>query len=619
MTLPRHRGLRTTRPLFSRSTSLWWAALLALGPAASAQQPSDSISVAIRPTILPVLGVPATVTLDFPASIPAVSAALYLRTTGSGAPFLPFEAEQEAADATVYRLDVPADAFDPAGIDFFVAYETADGDSLTSPIVGADEEPFQLPVVSRRLEAPIVLLPREYRMVSVPAEFLTSQAFATVINEAASEALPGFVLPTASPAPTDVLGDDDTFGPYDVERWRILRWDPRGGGAAGGAYLNGPSEVGPLRPGQGFWLTAATGGSFDVESVYPAGFDLASVSTVQLESSPIEVLLQPGWNQIGSPYLFPIAWEDVEGSPLVDAPVAFEGREYDYEQEVLEPWRGYFVLNRTPNAVPLTFSIPPDAPDPQPGLAARLLDAAGAGAFLLQVRTDEVVEDGATPLRTRNTFVGIGQQEKRIETPASVTGGLTVRLGDADGRALASAITADEAGGSWTLTLRADDAWTRPRRFAVSLDEHGRRPTGWSYRLADAETGEPLALSDGTFRVSVGPGETRRFRLTLGPDVALATEPQPETGPLFGRVGPNPAPAGRAVDVAYRTPGGAAELVVLDLLGRPVRRLPLDAQPGWHETTWDGTARGAAVAPGLYFLHLRTPAGQAVRKLTVVR
>ena len=566
---------------------------------------------------------PLDVALTFELALPPTAAALYVRTTGSGAAYTVIPATQDLANPNAFALTIPADFFDPAGADFYIEY-VDDGEILTSPELDPETNPIRLPVIARRIAAPTTFRPRQYEMVTVPVQFLSSPGVAGLFNQIVGPLVPGFVLPTASPELESVLGDEAGFGLYDEERWRVLRWDPLGGALENGAYQDGPLAVGAMEPGKAVWLVAANGGGFDVESVYPAGFDLSSIDALQaLEpaSGPVEVLLEPGWNQIGSPYLFPITWADVEGSALVNAPVASVDGEYEPQQDVLEPWRGYFVFNPTLNTVPLLFSIPDEQAAPQATLAARLLGRAGADAFLVQIQTDEVAPPGdVPPLRTRNTFAGIGRQALRLSAPPPVNGGLQVRLREADGRAFASAITDASAGATWTLDLRADPSWTRARTFEVRLDEHGRRPAGWSHRLTDAATGEPIALGSGAFRVTLGPGQaTRAFHFTLAPDADQAALPTAPSTPLFGRVGPNPVQSGRAVELAYRTPGGAAEIVVLDLLGRTVHRFAASAQPGWHEATWTGRADGGALAPGLYLFHLRTPAGHAVSTLTVLR
>ena len=594
------------------------ALLLALACALPAYAQDGTVSVVPTSTPLPVVGVPFTLDLAFDIGAAPTSAALFYRATGSGSAYSTITASP-TSDPDTLSVSVPGSIFDPAGIDFYVEY-VVNGETTTLPEIDPEMRPLQLPVVSAAVQAPTFFRPRQYQMVTVPVQFLPRDVRAA-INGTARAVLPDFLpLRNATSEPTAVFED---LGEYAEESWRILRWNP-----LSETYRSGPLEVDSLQVGRSYWVISASGGGFGVESVLPAGFVLPPLSefgSFVLQSQPIEVVLQPGWNQIGSPYLFPVAWDEVEGSALVNAPVASVGGEYEGEQDVLEPWVGYFVENPTLDPVTLRFTVPGTPPGDQLAFAQRLLDRAGTGAFLLQIRTDELTEDGAdgnAARQTRNTFAGVGQQALRLKSPPPISGGPHLQLRGEDGQAFSSAIaprTTDASGAAWTLDLRADDSWTRPRQFEVRLDEHGRRPAGWSYRLADAATGEPVVLSGDAFRVSLGPGETRRFRLTLGPDAALGIDAPASSAPLFGRVGPNPVPRGQAVEVRYRTPGGAGEIVVLDLLGRAVHRIAAETPPGWHEAVWDGRTPGGAVAPGLYLLHLRTPAGQAVRKLTVLQ
>jgi hypothetical protein len=592
-------------------------ALLALFCAtASSAQDVDVIPTG---TPLPVRNVPFTVDLAFDLGLSPSSATLFYRTTGSGDAYDTISATATGEPDTL-AVSVPGDVFDPAGVDFYVEY-VVEGETRTFPELNPALAPLQLPVVSRVQEAPIVLRSRQYQMITLPFAFVPGDLL-PLINGGALLLDPEFrpIPQGRTDDPASVLED---LGEYNEETWRVLRWNP-----VAETYLNGPIEVGTFRPGYAFWVASADGGGFGVRSVIPRGFvipPLEDIDTFVFQSQPIQVLLEPGWNQIGSPYLFPVAWDDVEGSDVegVRAPVASVLGEYEPEQSVLQPWAGYFVENTLDVPVPLTFRISPDelggASPEQAPLATRLLQKAGDDAFLLQIQTDEITSN-AEPLQTRNTFVGIGREDLHIALPPPVSDGLRVRLRTEDGQTLASAIDATSDGAAWTLDLRAPPTWSETRRFEVRLDEHGARPAGWSYRLTDAVTGEPVPLAGASFSVSLGSDhEARQFRLTLGPDAALGADTPPTTAPLFGRVGPNPVQSGRGVDVSYRTPGGRGEIVVLDLLGRPVHRLVTATDAGWHDVTWDGQTAGGSVAPGLYLLHLRTPEGQAVRKLTVLR
>jgi hypothetical protein len=63
------------------------------------------------------------------------------------------------------------------------------------------------------------------------------------------------------------------------------------------------------------------------------------------------------------------------------------------------------------------------------------------------------------------------------------------------------------------------------------------------------------------------------------------------------------------------------ELVVFDVAGRRVKSLldgPLAA--GDHRIAWTGNKDdGGAATPGVYFLRLVTPHGQATRKILLIR
>ena len=66
---------------------------------------------------------------------------------------------------------------------------------------------------------------------------------------------------------------------------------------------------------------------------------------------------------------------------------------------------------------------------------------------------------------------------------------------------------------------------------------------------------------------------------------------------------------------------GEVQLVVYDMLGRPVRTLFAGAaQAGEHSLVWDGTDdAGRALASGVYLYRLQTADGTRVRKMTLVR
>jgi hypothetical protein len=67
--------------------------------------------------------------------------------------------------------------------------------------------------------------------------------------------------------------------------------------------------------------------------------------------------------------------------------------------------------------------------------------------------------------------------------------------------------------------------------------------------------------------------------------------------------------------------GGEVSLVVYNALGQTVRTLANGQYPAGHQTTvWDGRDEaGRAVAPGAYFLRLRSESQEALGRVVVVR
>jgi len=95
-------------------------------------------------------------------------------------------------------------------------------------------------------------------------------------------------------------------------------------------------------------------------------------------------------------------------------------------------------------------------------------------------------------------------------------------------------------------------------------------------------------------------------------------------GPAGGLTGlaaaPNPSAGGtRLTFQLART--GSVSLAIVGLDGRIVRELPASLYaPGTHSYDWDGLdARGARVAPGMYFAIVRTPEGTSVTRLARLR
>ena len=215
-----------------------------------------------------------------------------------------FAAVPLTATGDGYRADIPPEAVGMRGVDYYVLL--SDGaETVTVPAEAPEANPVHVPVRVTAQASGVPAAPdASYRMVTVP-------------------------LVLDDPSPAAVFGDD--FGPYVRSEWRLFRWTP-----GEDRYAEHPDLGAAMTPGVAVWLASHAEAPFDVDGG-------ASVDA----SGPFALTLEPGWNQIGSPFAFAVAWDGVGGSDAVGAPVRRGNGDYEYDQPVLEPWEGYFVENAT--------------------------------------------------------------------------------------------------------------------------------------------------------------------------------------------------------------------------------------------------------------------------------
>ena len=512
------------------------------------------------------VGEPVTVTVSA-SGFAAETAELVYRPAGGGAYRV---APLRRVDGG-YEGTIPADAVTIAGVDYYVVL-TGNGVRATSPAAAPAERPRHLRVEIPEARVPEALAPATYRMVALPL----------VPDEA---------------APPAVFGDD--FGAYDPAVWRLFQWDP-----VADAYDELPGS-GALVPGRAVWVIARAGGPFDVVDAVSAD-----------ASGPKTITLQPGWNQISTPFGFPVAWDDVEGSDLVSPPVAWDGRGYDPDQAVLEPWVGYFVENTT--GQPVALSVPPVASSVPAGAAP----LAGTGYRLRLSLTG----DGADVADTQNV-VGLDAAARvgrdRLDRGEPPPPGPHARLSLVDGgERLAHSVRPDGGGGAaWDAEVTATaDLLAAPLALSVALHDERPLPAGYGRYVIDLDHGRALPVDGGTLRLTLSAAEpVRRLKVIVGTEAFAASVAGgvPLAPPAFGleRAAPNPvrSSAALAFDVPER---GPATLDVLDVLGRRVAVVvDGDLAPGRHEATW----RPDGLASGTYVLRLRAAGQTATQTVTVVR
>ena len=493
-------------------------------------------------------------------------------------------------------VDVPGSAVTQRGVQYYV--------QATGPLTGRPE-PMQLtapttaptrtaflPVRIGEVRAEGAFAPERYRMLTVPADLGGRSVF-------------------------DLL--ETQYGPYDPRQWRVARWAPRDS-----SYRLGP-EVGPLTPGQAAWFITADGDSLIVNDARSAN-----------AAGPRSLPLQPGWNQIGSPFSFPVAWADVQRPDAVRAPVAYDasrprGERYRFAAETLRPWRGAFVYNAADTAV--TIRVPPTEDTTATTDSRRPRTATtGTGGYRLQALA--TATPGPRRLQDRSTWLGFaegaeaGFGPKDRAKPPAVGPHVRVHVVSENGPPLARSLRPPSAeGAAWTLRvgLHLGDELSSPQTVTVRFAEQGARPDGFERYVLDPARGERLSVSDPSVTVRLTPDRpTRRLRVIVGTE-AFAEQTSGGTSLAVEETtlrtnAPNPFTEATTLSdqLAERQ---EVTIAIYDLLGRRVETLvdgPREA--GVHRTTWRATGSGGqSLASGVYFCRMEAGSYAGTQKLVLVR
>jgi hypothetical protein len=525
----------------------------------------------VLPPVTALAGADVAVTALLTDDIQVVSATLKFRPGGDAA-FTEVPMVLTDANTGEWSATVPGTALDVRGLQYFV--EASDGVNVASVPPTAPAAGLQT-LVAQVTDHPAFDLP------------------------AATYVLAGAPL---NPDDADPLEVFDELGGFDPAVWRYGTFDPGAGG-----YREAGSAA-PALPGQGFWVIAAAATPVAV-----------SGRTTDL-STPFEILLQPGFNQIANPFAFPVDFADVSLPAGADANlIGWNGVAYVNGVTTLAPATGYWIFHGGPDPAPL--SIPPlgtgvarAAPGSvAPGVAPA--DDERAWGFVARAeadgRTDDDnrfgVREGATSGRDALDFA---------DAPPPPAGYAVVSLVDAEGRRLLTDWRPPGIEGArWTLRLDTDRVGVA---YRVEIERERALPDGWGLLAWPVEGGDPVELTEGGVLSGtvVSTLASREWILAAGPPAYLGAqddELREGAGPAvtsfaFGRPYPNPARASVGTSFELSVPHGVrARVSIFDVSGRRVADLvdgPLE--PGTHVLRWDGRdSRGSRVASGVYFVRAR--------------
>jgi hypothetical protein len=473
---------------------------------------------------------------------------------------------------TGVSASIPGPFVGPRGVEYWAEITTLTR-TLTLPL--DPSIPKQLAIGVENLKEPRAHAGAHYRMVSVPLELPSGTGLATI------------------------LSDEGPFGSYDPVRWRAFRYLP--GTRTNLEWSAAMADSFVLKPGRAFWLVSRDPHQVDTA---PAGG--ASVPGGEERA----IVLEPGWNQWGNPFAFPVAWSRVRHSAAVGEPVAYDSDHDDYSNDPvtdLAPFTGYFIENTSASSE--TLFVPPVAVDsaqtvfPEPELPA-------------SVRIEARSARGAD-LTTRVGLATAAREERdaldRAKPPAAPGAAVRLALANHGWSAAPGAYRRDVRplgtdGNTWELELTTAAA---ADPVTLTLSREGTWPAGTSMRLVDREVGTAVELDPHAtvWRHEVLASGARPYRLGLiagtADYVRSAGDPSRPARVTLDPVAPNPSRGAQRVRFGLPR-AAAARLEVFDASGRRIATLVDAVLPaGYHTALWRPERAGSSgAASGIYFHRL---------------
>ena len=401
---------------------------------------------------------------------------------------------------------------------------------------------------------------------------------------------------------TPAAAVEDELGAPDNTKWRLGRWNH-----AAGRYLEHPGDGLTMGAGSGFWLIQR-----NPVAVSSPGQPVSTVGGFAL-------LLDPGWTMIAHPYLFPVAFANLDLTQAPNVEGRLVGFTNGYANEtVLAPWRGYWMRNNGPTAE--TVIVPGAESVPQPAPPAQL----AAGDWRLEVSARQGVMTDLENVLGVSAEATDEPDRLDFHEPPAFPGVVRVYFENPDAGSAIHELSQDlrpegADGNAWDLVIDAPEGDPVHVSFqgVAAIDE---AQAVWLI------TEDTWAVTDLRERaeLTLPSGRTHRFRLVVGSETfAESVSAGQDRLPVAFALGASyPNPFASTTSFSLALPREASvELTVYDVTGRRVRTLHSGAlSAGRHTVSWNATDEsGSRVAPGVYFAKMSSDGFTGSQKVVLLQ
>lgn len=388
------------------------------------------------------------------------------------------------------------------------------------------------------------------------------------------------------------------YGGYNKEKWRLLR------------YQNGRNTdydgLSRIDQGKGYWFN----------SLETVDIKLSGQSIPANQSSPFQMQLEKGWNQIGNPFLFDIDWDDVRAAnPSADVDQDYlvydPGNSNVKTSNSIKTWSGGFVYANSAQ----TLNIP-----------VTLKNTAGGRITSAELNRELDQPDWFVPITlvqagSTNDYSGFGMHPEAMvdkdrfdtQTPPRFINYLELNSyhPEAFTARFARDVVPTTRSYIWTYTVESNvDASSAKLEWDPSLFGNNSA----QLYLYDAESNELIDMRKNSF-YSFSINNSKGLKFMYSADEKSL---RPESDAI-GKAYPNPFINSVTIPFFTSKVDGHVQIVVYDLMGKRIKDLVNNRfDPGYHETTWDGSdSQSSRVSQGVYLYQMISGGSRRIGRVIV--
>ncbi len=383
-----------------------------------------------------------------------------------------------------------------------------------------------------------------------------------------------------------VLNVFDELAPYDNTKWRFF------------TYLNGQTtEFGAftnIDVGRGYWLIVA-----DQTTISIGAGNLPTATP----TSPFEITLEPGWNQIGNPYTYTIDWNGIlqhNGNPTGISDLFQLAGSTLGTNNTLATFRGGFVENTNSSAV--VIQLPLDRSAIGGRLGGRLSDEPANHIDAVEWSVGLSISDG----EFSNRLGGIGmhpnaspmQDHYDISLFPAPFEMAEIKF-DVNGKNLSRNIVPPASGFVWEFEITEAS-----NTVELTWDNSYFGTNEMNLILLDLDAGRKINMRE-TDSYSIASTEPRNFKIAYGTLDFIEENTLPSNFGL-GDLYPNPFYSELNIPLTIkgsREGKYAIDIGIHDLSGRKMTNVwSGDLRPGFHEIKWRRDLNTIQMPTGVYYI-----------------